>query len=112
MWVPLRPPVGRFVWPSALCVVVRFCALCAPFVWVAPPPSVDRSPFFILSATFILCMSSTASAAVLSHIIYRYNTCKSTRADVDLYDNKMANNRFFFFFFMFSLLSLIILILI
>jgi len=41
--------------------------LCGPVVWVAPPPSKGRFPFFILSATFILCMSSTASAAVLSH---------------------------------------------
>jgi len=55
-WVPLRPSVGRFVRPSVL--------------WSAfgPPPSVGRFPFFIQSATFILCMSSTASAAVLSHI--------------------------------------------
>ena len=49
--------------------------LCGPFVWVAPPPSVGRLPFFILSATFILCMSSTASAAVLSHKIYRERDC-------------------------------------
>ena len=44
--------------------------LCGPFVWVAPTPSVGRFPFFILSATFILCMSSTASAAVLSHTLH------------------------------------------
>jgi len=61
VWVPLRPPVGHFVRPS-----VWWSAFVLPFVWVAPPPPVGRYPFLIL-ATSILCMSSTASAAVLSH---------------------------------------------
>jgi len=61
VWVPLRPPVGRFVRPS-----VRWSAFVRPFVWVTPPPPVGRFPFLILAKS-ILCMSSTASAAVLSH---------------------------------------------
>ena len=58
VWVPLRPPVGRFVRPFVLWSALGL------------PPSVGRFPCFILSATFILCMSSTASAAVLSHTAY------------------------------------------
>jgi len=67
LWSAFVPPpsVGRF----PFFIVGRFVL---PFVlWSAfgPPPSVGRFPFFILSATFILCMSSTASAAVLSHMV-------------------------------------------
>jgi len=49
VWVPLRPPVGRFVRPS-----VWWSAFVRPFVWVASSPPVGRFPFRFL-ATFILC---------------------------------------------------------
>jgi len=71
VWVPLRPPVGRFMRPS-----VWWSAFVRPFVWVAPPPPVGRFPFLIL-ATSILCMSSTASAAVLSHMVPPKVVCDS-----------------------------------
>jgi len=48
VWVPLRPPVDRFVRPS-----VWWSAFVRPFVWVAPPPHVGRFPFRF-PATFIL----------------------------------------------------------
>jgi len=63
VWVPLRPPVGRFVRPS-----VWWSAFVRPFVWVAPPPPVGRFPFLILATSILFCMSSTAFAAVLLHI--------------------------------------------
>jgi len=66
VWVPLRPPVGRFVWPS-----VWWSAFVRPLcVGRAAAACGGRFPFFILSATFILCISSTASAAVLSQIMH------------------------------------------
>ena len=49
VWVPLRPPVGRFVRPS-----VWWSAFVRPFVWVVPPPPVGRF-LFRVPATFILC---------------------------------------------------------
>ena len=49
VWVPLRPPVGRFVRPS-----VWWSAFVRPFVWVVPPPPVGRF-LFRFPATFILC---------------------------------------------------------
>ena len=55
---------------GSLCGLL-LAALCGPVLWSAfgPPSSVGRFPFIILSATFILCMSSTASAVVLSHMV-------------------------------------------
>jgi len=49
VWVPLRPPVDRFVRPS-----VWWSAFVRPFVWVVPPPPVGRF-LFSFPATFILC---------------------------------------------------------
>jgi len=71
VWVPLRPPVGRFVRPS-----VWWSAFVRPFVWVAPPPPVGRVPFRF-PATFILCHLSVVRrlcCGALAHLARFMNT--------------------------------------
>jgi len=94
---------------GSLCGLL-LAALCGPVLWSAfgPPSSVGRFPFIILSATFILCMSSTASAAVLLHTMYMVCTEQrefqiivehASRANTEHRLRFSVIKVFFFFFF-------------